>query len=342
MKAIVKYKKPGFYEVVEKPVPEINKGEVLIKVRATGICHTDVSILENRYKGRKPVPIPVILGHEGAGEIAEVKETKRPFMVGQRVGFEALNGCGKCYFCRAGYKNMCNDWSHIGITQDGTFAEYIALPEELVHPLPDGVTFSNAALLEPLSLVVRSLEHVKPEVGDSAVIIGPGSIGLLHLLALKSAGVSKIILIGIDKDIKKLEMARALGADYTINSSKEDPVEKVIEITKGIGTDIVIETASSPVVWDFLLDLVAAKGRISCFGLHDKSNFRPLALIRKGVTLYGDVAFLTRHFLRAIKWLETGKVQGEAIITHRFSLEQAKQAFETYYKGNSAKIMFEM
>ncbi|UCB44867.1 MAG: alcohol dehydrogenase catalytic domain-containing protein [Spirochaetota bacterium] len=342
MKAIVKYEKPGSYEVVDNPVPEIKSGEVLIKVRVTGICHTDVSILENRYKGKKPVPIPVIMGHEGTGEIADVKKIKRSFKVGQRVGFEALNGCGQCYFCKAGHKNMCNDWSHIGITRDGTFAEYIALPEELVHPLPDEVTFSSAALLEPLSLVVRSLEHVKPEVGDSAVIIGPGSIGLLHLLALKSAGVSKIVLIGIDKDEKKLEMAKSLGADYTINSSQEDPVEKVMEITKGMGTDIVIETASSPVVWDFLLDLVAAKGRISCFGLHDKSNFRPLSLIRKGATLYGDVAFLTRHFLRAIKWLETGKVHGEAIITHRFSLEQAKKALDTYYKGDSVKITFEM
>ena len=98
MKAIVKYEKPGSYEVVENPVPEIKSGEVLIKVRVTGICHTDVSILENRYKGKKPVPIPVIMGHEGAGEIAEIKDTKRFFEVGQRVGFEALNGCGKCYF----------------------------------------------------------------------------------------------------------------------------------------------------------------------------------------------------------------------------------------------------
>jgi len=342
MKAIVKYEKPGSYEVVERPVPEIKSGEVLIKIRATGICYTDMSILNNKYKGRKPVPIPVVLGHEGAGEIAEVKEIKKPFKVGQRVGFEALNGCGKCYFCIAGHKNMCNDWSHVGITQDGTFAEYIAMPEELVHPLPDGVSFSNAALLEPLSLVVRSLEHIKPQVGDSAIIIGPGSIGLLHLLALKSAGVSDIILIGIDKDIKKLEMAKSLGADYTINSSHEDPVEKVMEITKGIGADIVIETASSPVVWDFLLDIVSARGRISCFGLYENSNFKPLALIRKGVTLYGDVAFLPRHFLRAIKWLESGKVSGKAIITHRFSLDQAKQAFETYYKGDAVKVVFEM
>ncbi len=159
------------------PAPKPGAGQVLIRVKATGLCYTDMSILKGEYKGRKPVPIPVIMGHEASGVVAEVGPGVTTVKAGQRIGFEVLSGCGKCVNCRSGYKNMCTDWHHLGITGDGTFAEYVVQDETLVYPLPDNVDFADAALLEPLSLTVRSLEHVKPFVGESAVIIGPGTVG---------------------------------------------------------------------------------------------------------------------------------------------------------------------
>jgi threonine dehydrogenase-like Zn-dependent dehydrogenase len=343
MKAIVKTdNKAGAYSVRDVPVPKPGAGEVLVQIKATGLCYTDMSILNGDYKGRKPVPIPMIMGHEGAGVIAEVGEEVNSLHAGQRVGFEALSGCGKCHNCRTGNKNMCTDWNHIGITYDGTFAEYMRIPEELVHVLPEEVEFADAALLEPLSLVVRSIEHVQPAIGESAVIIGPGTVGLLHLQALAAAGVAKLIIVGLEVDKIRFGIAQKLGATHVVNASNEDPVDAVMGITGGRGVDIVIETASSPKVWDFLLDIAASRGRISCFGLYPESNFKPLSIIRSGVTIYGDVAFLQRHFIRAISWLESGKVSGQALVTKRFTLDQAEEAFAAFKHKETVKCLFEV
>lgn len=343
MKAIVKYEdKPGAVKVMDRPRPAVGPHDVLIGIKATGICYTDMSIIKGEYKGRKPVPIPVILGHEGSGVVAGAGREVGGFAAGDRVAFEALNGCGHCVNCRNGFKNMCTDWTHIGITCDGTFAEYLSIPDVMVHKLPDSVTFADAAVLEPLSLTVRSLEHVVPVAGETAVVIGPGSVGLLHLQALKASGVDKVIVIGIEKDKKRLAIAESLGADRVVYGDKEDPVKAVMDATAGLGADIVIETANHPIVWDYLLDIVAARGRISTFGLYPEARIKPLALLRKGATIYGDVALLSKHFMRAIKWLETRKVSGEKLITRRFALEQMEEAFKVFYGGETIKVLFEV
>jgi threonine dehydrogenase-like Zn-dependent dehydrogenase len=343
MKAIVKTGAiPGTYKVMDRPVPKVRAGEVLINIKATGLCYTDVSILNGLYKGRKPVPDPVILGHEGAGIIAELGAAVNGLSVGDRVAFEPLGGCGICHNCRTGNKNMCSDWNHVGITDDGTFAEYMVIPAKQIHLLPDSIDFADAALLEPLGLVARSIEHVRPQVGETAVIIGPGTVGLLHLQVLKASGVTRIIVIGLESDKIRFEIAKELGATHIVNASTEDPVEAVLEITKGLGADILVETASSPKVWDYMLDLVASKGRLSCFGLYPEAKFQPLKVIRSGITIYGDVAFLERHFIQAINWLETGKVSGQALVTKRFSLDEAELAFEAFRAKDTVKCLFEI
>jgi len=342
VKAIVKYEdKAGAVKVMDRPRPAVGPRDVLVSIKATGICYTDMSIIKGEYKGRKPVPIPVILGHEGSGIVAETGAEARAFKAGERVGFEALNGCGHCLNCRNGFKNMCTDWTHVGITCDGTFAEYLAVPDVMVHRLPDSVSFADAAVLEPLSLVVRSLEHVQPVPGETAVVIGPGSVGLLRLQALKAVGVDKVIVIGIEKDRQRFKIAESLGADVIVQSDKVEPVKAVLDATGGLGADIVIETANHPVVWDYLLDIVAARGRISTFGLYPEAKIKPLTLLRKGATIYGDVALLSRHFVRAIKWLETKKVSGEKLITKRFSLDQMEEAFQVFRAGETIKVLFE-
>lgn len=343
MKAIVKTSaEPMAYAVKDVPAPKAGVGQVLIRVKATGLCYTDMSILKGEYKGRKPVPIPVVMGHEASGVVAEVGPGVTTVTPGQRIAFEVLSGCGKCVNCRGGYKNMCTDWHHLGITQDGTFAEYVVQHETLVYPLPDAVDFANAALLEPLSLTVRSLEHVKPFVGESAVIIGPGTVGLLHLQALKAAGVTKLMVIGLEADRIRFGIAEKLGATQIVNASVENPVEAVMKGTGGKGADILVETASSPKVWEYLPDLMAAHGRMSVFGLYPQAQIQPLALIRKGVTIYGDVAFLSRHFMRAIDWLASGKVSGTALVTKRFTLDQAGEAFEAFKNKETVKCLFEV
>lgn len=343
MKAIVKYsQEPGTLALKEMPKPKPRRGEVLVQIKATGICYTDVSIVNNKYKGRKPVPVPVILGHEGAGIVAEIGEDVNNVSPGERVGLEALFGCGRCYHCLNGNKNMCTDWGHIGVTCDGTFAEYVVVPADLAHKLPEGVSFTDAACLEPISLAVRTLEHVKPMVGDTAAIIGPGSIGMFHLQALKAAGAAEVIVIGIDQDEKRFEVAKRLGADYIINSNREDAVKRVRELTDGLGADIVVETASSPEALPLAVNIAAARGRVALFGLYPEVTISPLTILRSGLSIYGDVGLVSRHFIRAIRWVEYKKVLAEPLVRRRFKLEEVKEAFEALRQGETIKVLFEL
>jgi len=342
MKAVVKYsEEPGAYEVREVDVPKLGANDVMVQIKATAICGTDISILYNKYIGKKPVPIPMILGHEGAGIISDIGEEVNYLSIGDRVAIEPLRGCGQCIDCKLGNKNMCHDWEHLGITCDGTFAEYVVVPENSVHKLPENVSFQNASCLEPIGLTARSLEHVKPMLGDTAAIIGPGKIGLFHLQALKASGVSEIFIIGLDQDKKRFEIAEKLGASFIINGSKEDPIKKVMEITKGRGVDIVIETANSPKCFSMAIDLAGPKARVSTFGLYPEATIAPLSIIRKGLTICGDVALLTKHFIRAIRWIEIKKVLAEPVITRSFSLEQAEEAIRIFKEGTEGAIIFE-
>ena len=343
MKAIIKAtQEAGSLEVKELPIPKPGKGEVLVKMKAAGICYSDVMILTNNYKGRVPVPIPMIMGHEGAGVVAEVGEGVDHFKAGDKVGVNPLWGCGQCTNCMNGYPNMCMEWRHLGITCDGTFAEYRAVPVFTLYRLPDSISPVDAAFIEPISLAVRTFEHVKPVLGDTVVIIGPGSIGLFHLQAFKSAGAAKVIVIGLDQDAKRFETAKKLGADHIVNGSKEDVVKRVKELTNGLGADIVVETANHPSTVPLAVNLASARGRVHLFGLYPEATMSPLTLLRAGVTMAGDVATLPRYFLRAIRWIEFKKVLAEPMVTRRFTLDQAKEGFEAFSQGDTVKILFEM
>ena len=343
MKAIMKVKEDaGAMEVKELPMPKPGPGEVLVRMKAAGICYSDVMILTNKYKGRVPVPIPMIMGHEGAGVIAEVGEGVKHVKEGDKVGLNPLWGCGQCVNCLNGYPNMCMQWRHLGITCDGTFAEYRVVPDFVAYKLPVNISMMDAAFLEPISLTVRTLDHVKPRLGDTVAIIGPGSIGMFHLQAFKSAGASMVIVIGLDQDAKRFEIAKKLGADHIVNGSKEDAVKQVREMTNGAGVDIVVETANHPSTVPLAISLAAARGRVVLFGLYPEATLSPLTLLRSGLTVMGDVAVLPGQFLRAIRWVEYKKVLAEPMITQRFKLDQAKEAFEAFYQGDVVKVPFEM
>ncbi len=329
-------------EVRDVPTPRPGAGEVLVKMGAAGICYSDVMILKNKYKGRVPVPIPMIMGHEGAGAIAEVGEGVKNLNVGDRVGLMPAWGCGQCHHCVDGHPNMCQDWRHLGITRDGTFAEYRIVPSFAACRLPPDVSMLDAAVLEPITLAVRTLEHVKPQLGDTVAIIGPGPIGLIHLQAFKSAGASIVIVIGLEQDTARLEIAKRLGADYVVNGSREDAVKRVRELTGGLGCDIVVETANHPSTAGQAIDLAGAYGRVMLFGLYPEATISPLTLMRSGLSVMGDVATTPRWFQRAIRWVQYKKVVAEPLVTRTFRLDQAREAFDAFRDGLSVKVLFEI
>lgn len=343
MKALVKVSsEAGAYEVKEVPRPRPGRGEVVVKVKAASLCYTDVAILMNKYKGRRPVPIPIIMGHEGAGVVDELGEGVENVAVGDPVGVEVLYGCGFCANCIAGNTNMCTNWRHIGITYDGIIAEYVVVPARAVHKLPPHVSFIDAACLEPISLTVRTMEQVKPMIGDTVTVFGPGAIGLFHLQAFKAAGAGKVIMVGIDGDEERFALAQKLGADHCINSGREDTVARIKELTDGLGTDIVVETASSPAVFPLAIEAAAARGRVSFFGLYPEATVSPLTITRSGLTIFGDVGSLPRYFARAVRWVSLGKVKGEPLAKRTFTLDEVPAAFEASRRGEVAKVIFTM
>ena len=327
-------------EVRDLPVPSPGPGEVLVKMAAAGICYTDVMILKNRYTGRVPVPMPMVMGHEGAGVIAGTGQGVTNLKEGDRVGLNPAWGCGQCAHCVDGHPNMCPAWRHLGITRDGTFSEYRAVPSFAACKLPDGVSMVDAAVLEPIMLAVRTLEHVTPCLGDSVAIIGPGSIGLFHLQAFKAAGASPTIVIGLDQDAPRLEIAKTLGADHVINGSREDVVARVRELTGGLGCDIVVEAANDSSTVDQAIALASVYGRVMLFGLYPEATISPLRLMRAGVMVMGDVAGTPRWYQRAIRWVEHRKVVAEPLVTRRFRLDQVGEAFATFQERQSVKVLF--
>jgi threonine dehydrogenase-like Zn-dependent dehydrogenase len=342
MKAVVKTRpEPGFVEVIDVPVPNIKPDEVLIKVHSTGICGTDILLADWVYTGRSPVVTPRILGHEGAGEVVEVGANVKHLKPGDRVGMEALLGCGKCHYCRRGLINLCPDWAHLGISFDGTFAEYIAFPAAGTHLLPDTISYDQAAYLEPISIVVQAMESNPVTVGDTVAIVGPGPLGLFTLQAAKSAGAGKIIVVGTKKDKLRLEIAKKLGADIVLDSGEEDAYKEVKELTGGIGAEVVFEVGGRPKSFEQAVMMASGEGKVFVLGFPKEANINPLVhIVRQNLTIKGVVGSLPRHYETTIRWLENHFVRVEPMVTHILSLEEANKGFELMKNKEAGKITF--
>ena len=313
MKAIVKVRdEAGAVEVRDLPMPEPGPGEILVKMGASGICYSDVMIYKGLYKGRSPLPFPLIMGHEGAGVVSKLGQGVTNLKEGDKVSMNPIWGCGQCGNCLDGSPNHCTSWTHLGITRDGTFAEYLVVPAFTAFKVPDSVSMIDAACVEPINLAVRTFEYLKPQLAETVAIIGPGAIGLFHVQAFKSAGAAKVIVIGLDQDAKRFEMAKKLGADHIVNGSKVDVVTEVKALTGGLGCDIVVETASHPSTVGLAINLAAAGGRVMLFGLYPEATISPLNMVRSGLQVWGETASIPRWFRRGIRWVEYKKVTSEA------------------------------
>jgi threonine dehydrogenase-like Zn-dependent dehydrogenase len=222
MKAIVKTGVgPGNVEYMEVPDPRPKAGEVLIKMRAAGLCGADLLLYDWIYRGKRPVVPPLILGHEGVGEIVEVGTDVEGFAVGDRVAMQSILGCGKCPSCQKGHTHLCGDWAHLGMTYDGLFADYVVVSAKACHKLPEQVSDEEGAFLEFVSIAAHTDEKAPFRIGETVAIIGPGPFGLLHLLVAKSAGASRLIVTGLEKDAERLALAQHMGATHTVNAEDQ-------------------------------------------------------------------------------------------------------------------------
>ena len=323
---------------IDRPVP--GPGEALVRVGQSGLCGTDLLLFDGVYRGRnRPVPAPLIVGHEAAGEVVELGPGTTWAAPGTRVGIEAVTGCGQCHHCIRGWYNLCQDWQHIGLTRPGVLADFAVVPITSLLSLPDAVSMESAAFLEPLATAVHTMERVKPAPGTSAAIVGPGPLGFLHLQVLQAAGVGPIVMYGRPGDESRLELATSLGAGTFIGDS-EGIQEHARGVTGGLGFGVSIEAGGTATAIQTALAIVAGGGTLVSLGIIRPTELDVLQVMRKNLTWVGVVASVRRHFAEAITLIETRKVRPQELITHRMQLPDALAAFEVLRQREAVKVMF--
>ncbi len=339
MKAVMKVASGvGNVELRDIKEPETLPGQVKIRVRAAGVCGTDLHILKDEFRSWPPV----VLGHEIAGEIAETGEGVTDFQPGERVTTETyFSTCGQCRYCRSGQSNLCLQRRSIGSAVNGGFTQYVVVPARNTHRLPDSVDFEAGALTEPLACVVHAVTKTPTlSPGDVAVIAGPGAIGLLTLQVVKAAGATAVIL-GVDVDGRRLELARELGADYVVNVQRDDAKLIVQSITdEGLGADIVYECSGAGTAAAQLLDLVRRRGCYVQIGLFGKPVAWDLDQIcYKELVVTGSNASVPSAWIKALRLMATGEVQTKPLITHIFDVTEWEKAFATFEDRSGVKTL---
>lgn len=341
VQALVKTQKgPGFLELREVEPPRPGPGEVLIQVKACGICGTDVHVLHDRF----PYWPPVILGHEFAGEIVETGPETQYYKVGERVvGEPHTKACGHCYLCRTGNIQICPIKRSPGWGIDGAFTKYLKMPERLLHRIPDGMDYDLAALVEPTANTVHDvIERAKVEAGDFVVVLGPGPIGLLAAMTARAAGARHVVMVGTPADeALRLRKARELGLDTVLNVKESNPVEVVRDLTGGLGADLVVECSGSPAAIASAVDLVRKKGRIAAIGFtaQDAIPFPWDKAAFKVCDIFFNLSTSYTSWDRAIHLIHRGRIPAGEMITHRLPLAEWRRAFDEIEAQRALKVL---
>ena len=332
----------GHLEILETTAPVPGPGEALVRIGPSGLCGTDLLLFDGVYRGRnRPVPSPLIVGHEASGEVVELGPGTAGPAPGTRVGIEAVTGCAVCFHCRRGHYNLCQDWHHIGLTKAGALAEFVVVPAATMFALPDAMSLENAAFLEPLATVMNTLERTRPLPGTPAAVIGPGPFGLLHVQALRAAGVGPIIVFGRPGDEARLEIARRVGADEALVADRTEAVAAAATWTDGIGMGLVIETAGTPEGVQTALEITAGGGTLATLGLVRHTEIDALQVMRKDMTWVGVVAAVRRHWAEAIRLVASERVKPAELITHRLPLTQALSGLAALRARQAVKVMYD-
>lgn len=329
MKAMVLVAKEKL-ELQERPVPEPDEGEVLVRVRAVGVCGSDVHWFQHMHMGNRRVEAPLVLGHEFSGEVVQLGRGVSGIREWSRVAVEPGVPCGHCRVCRQGRYNLCESVRFCGTPPaDGAYCEYYASPATFVHAVPESMSFPAAAMAEPMSCAVHAVRLSGLAAGDSVAILGAGPIGLSILQAARAVGATRIVVTDLLPE--RLAKATALGTDAAIHVAGADRAEVVRRVKAALpdgGADVVFEAAGVPETYDQAVH-IAAPGATYCqVGIASE----PVALdwhTARWKELTIKVSLRMCHdFPRTISLAQAGKVDLEALVTHRFPLEKLPEAFK--------------
>lgn len=343
MQALVKTARgPGHLELQEVPVPQIAPDEVLIWVRACGICGSDLKIQDDHH----PYTPPVVIGHEFAGEIAEVGERVTGWPVGARVVSEQHTGaCGHCRQCLTGNAFACTSKRAPGYFVDGAFAEFIKVPAWLLHRIPDNLNFVEAAFTEPAAVAAHGVldrTGIAPE--DVVLVLGCGPIGLVAAKMAQAAGASKVIITGIDRDERvRLPKARELGIDRVVNVMQEDLAGLVAYLTDGEGADVVIELSGAPAAISQGFQLARRLGRVGIIGQPptDEIAIPYREALFKALTVSFTYSSKYTSWERVLSFFARGAIRPARFVTHVLPLTDWAYGFELLRKGEAVKVVLE-
>ena len=322
----------------ERDIPKAKDDEVLVKLEYVGICGSDLHYYETGAIGDYVVKPPFVLGHEPGGTVVEVGKNVKHLKVGDRVALEPGKTCGHCEFCKTGRYNLCPDVVFFATPPvDGVFQEYVAHEADLCFKLPDNVSTLEGALIEPLAVGFHAAIQGEAHLGQRAVVMGAGCIGLVSMMALKARGVSEVYVVDIME--KRLEKALELGATGVINGAKEDVLERVKELTGGAGMDLVIETAGTEITTRQAIHMAKKGSNIVLVGYSKSGEMTlPMSLVLDKELTFKTV-FRYRHiYPMAIDAVAAGKVNLKGIVTDVFGLDEAQKAMD-YSVNNKADIV---
>ncbi|MBO0958667.1 alcohol dehydrogenase catalytic domain-containing protein [Neobacillus sp. MM2021_6] len=317
-------------EIKERDIPKIDDHSVLLKVKAVGVCGSDLRIYRN---GDARVAFPRVMGHEIAGIVTETGKYVNGLAVDDRVALGAHIPCGTCDYCLEGNGHHCvKRWS-IGYQFDGGFAEYVVLNRLFVEngtitKFSKNTTFEEASLSEPLSCVISGLKKLSIQPAETVVVFGAGAIGGMFIAALRKMGAGKIIVV--QRSEKRRKFAEQLGADLVIDPSSQNPVQAILEETDGYGCDVVINTAPSNDAQNQSLLSVRKKGRVLFFSCppSEKNSLDTKPIIYNELSIFGIHGATRSDHRMAIKWIDSKFIDFSQLITHRFVLSEIEDAFQ--------------
>jgi L-iditol 2-dehydrogenase len=321
--------------VVDMPVPDVGEGDVLVRVRACGICGSDIHGYDGSTGRRIP---PLVMGHEAAGVIERIGAGVRAVAPGDRVSFDSTVSCGACHFCRRGRINLCDNRTVLGVScgdyrRHGAFAEYVAVPSRIVYKLPDSLPFERAALLEAVSVAVHGVSRRVPAADETAVVIGSGMIGVLIVQVLRAKGAANVI--AVDVDARKLALARRMGAAHTIDASQCDVPAAVRELTGGRGADVSFEVVGNTGTLLSAIRCLRKGGATVLVGnLAPRVELPLQEVVSREIDVLGSCAS-SGEIPESIELLASRAVDVDPIISLTAPLDDAPALFERLYRGDA-------
>lgn len=339
MRALV-FHEPERISVEDVPEPSPGPGEVLVRIAATAICHSDIRV----YRGLKHAVPGVIPGHEIAGVVAEVGQGVSGVMAGDRVVVCPIVACGRCYFCLSGRRHRCLKRITLGYDANGGLSEYVLAPAQIVSlghllPVPDGLDLQKAAITEPLACALNSVEGCQLSAGGSAAIIGAGPMGIMHVILMRRMGAGTIVVADVDG--ARRELALSFGADAVVDPASASLEEQMRERTDGLGADAVVVTPGIAEAMEGAMDVARAQGVVTLFGGFPKGTQVPIdpnAIHNKEITLTGSQNASVEQYRQVLDLLpHLPEIDG--VTTHRFSLEDAMHSYDVRLRGEGLKSM---